>query len=70
MSVGIPFLVLFTFTFVSFITNVCRNSIISFIYLHFNQFPLVMKLIKVKVNKTKNRIPTDISDETGESEGK
>jgi hypothetical protein len=29
-----------------------------------------MKLIKVKVNKTKNRIPTDISDETGESEGK
>jgi hypothetical protein len=29
-----------------------------------------MKLIKVKVNKTKNRIPTDISDETDESEGK
>jgi hypothetical protein len=29
-----------------------------------------MKLTKVKVNKTKNRIPTDISDETGESEGK
>jgi hypothetical protein len=40
MSVGILFLVLFTFT------------------------------MKVKVNKTKNRIPTDISDETGESEGK
>ena len=31
---------------------------------------LVMKLMKVKVNKTKNRIPTDISDETDESEGK
>ena len=31
---------------------------------------LVMKLMKVKVNQTKNRIPTDISDETGESEGK
>jgi hypothetical protein len=30
----------------------------------------LVKLIKVKVNKTKNRIPTDISDETGESEGK
>jgi hypothetical protein len=29
-----------------------------------------MKLTKVKVNKTKNRIPTDISDETDESEGK
>jgi hypothetical protein len=29
-----------------------------------------MKLVKVKVNKTKNRIPTDISDETDESEGK
>jgi hypothetical protein len=29
-----------------------------------------MKLMKVKVNKTKNRIPTDISDETDESEGK
>jgi hypothetical protein len=29
-----------------------------------------VKLIKVKVNKTKNRIPTDVSDETGESEGK
>jgi hypothetical protein len=29
-----------------------------------------MKLIKVKVNKTKNRIPTNISDETDESEGK
>ena len=31
---------------------------------------LVMKLMKVKVNKTKNRIPTDVSDETDESEGK
>ena len=31
---------------------------------------LVMKLTKVKVNKTKNRIPTDISDETDENEGK
>ena len=31
---------------------------------------LVMKLTKVKVNKTKNRIPTNISDETNESEGK
>jgi hypothetical protein len=31
---------------------------------------LVMKLTKVKVNKTKNRIPTDVSDETDESEGK
>ena len=31
---------------------------------------LVMKLVKVKVNKTKNRIPTDISDETDESKGK
>jgi hypothetical protein len=30
----------------------------------------MMKLMKVKVNKTKNRIPTDISDETDESEGK
>jgi hypothetical protein len=29
-----------------------------------------MKLTKVKVNKTENRIPTDISDETDESEGK
>jgi hypothetical protein len=29
-----------------------------------------MKLVKVKVNKTKNRIPTNISDETDESEGK
>jgi hypothetical protein len=29
-----------------------------------------MKLTKVKVNKTKNRIPTNISDETDESEGK
>ena len=29
-----------------------------------------MKLMKVKVNKTKNRIPTNISDETDESEGK
>jgi hypothetical protein len=29
-----------------------------------------MKLMKVKVNKTKNRIPTDVSDETDESEGK
>jgi hypothetical protein len=29
-----------------------------------------MKLTKVKVNKTKNRIPTNVSDETGESEGK
>jgi hypothetical protein len=29
-----------------------------------------MKLMKVKVNKTKNRIPTDINDETDESEGK
>jgi hypothetical protein len=29
-----------------------------------------MKLTKVKVNKTKNKIPTDISDETDESEGK
>jgi hypothetical protein len=29
-----------------------------------------MKLTKVKVNKTKNRIPTDVSDETDESEGK
>jgi hypothetical protein len=29
-----------------------------------------MKLMKVKVNETKNRIPTDISDETDESEGK
>jgi hypothetical protein len=43
MSVGILFLVLFTFTLISF---------------------------KVKVNKTKNRIPTDVSDETDESEGK
>ena len=25
-----------------------------------------MKLTKVKVNKTKNRIPTDVSDETDE----
>jgi hypothetical protein len=31
---------------------------------------LVMKLTKVKVNKTKNRIPTNVSDETNESEGK
>jgi hypothetical protein len=31
---------------------------------------LVMKLTKVKVNKTKNRIPTNVSDETDESEGK
>ena len=31
---------------------------------------LVMKLTKVKVSKTKNRIPTDISDETDESEDK
>jgi hypothetical protein len=31
---------------------------------------LVMKLTKVKVNKTKNRIPTVVSDETDESEGK
>ena len=31
---------------------------------------LVMKLTKVKVKKTKNRIPTDVSDETDESEGK
>jgi hypothetical protein len=31
---------------------------------------LVMKLMKVKVNKTKNRIPTNVSDETDESEGK
>jgi hypothetical protein len=31
---------------------------------------LVMKLTKVKVNKTKNRIPTEVSDETDESEGK
>jgi hypothetical protein len=30
----------------------------------------VTKLMKVKVNKTKNRIPTDVSDETDESEGK
>jgi hypothetical protein len=29
-----------------------------------------MKLVKVKVKKTKNRIPTDVSDETDESEGK
>jgi hypothetical protein len=29
-----------------------------------------MKLTKVKVNKTKNGIPTDISYETDESEGK
>jgi hypothetical protein len=29
-----------------------------------------MKLRKVKVNKTKNRITTDVSDETEESEGK
>jgi hypothetical protein len=29
-----------------------------------------MKLTKVKVNKTKNRIPTNVSDETNESEGK
>jgi hypothetical protein len=29
-----------------------------------------MKLTKVKVNKTKNRIPTNVSDETDESEGK
>ena len=29
-----------------------------------------MKLMKVKVNKTKNRIHTDVSDETDESEGK
>jgi hypothetical protein len=29
-----------------------------------------MKLMKVKVNKTKNRIPTNVSDETDESEGK
>jgi hypothetical protein len=29
-----------------------------------------MKLMKVKVNKTKNRIPTEVSDETDESEGK
>jgi hypothetical protein len=27
-------------------------------------------VMKVKVNKTKNRIPTDVSDETDESEGK
>jgi hypothetical protein len=31
---------------------------------------IVMKLTKVKVNKTKNRIPTNVSDETDESEGK
>jgi hypothetical protein len=31
---------------------------------------LVMKLMKVKVNQTKNRIPTNVSDETDESEGK
>ena len=31
---------------------------------------LVMKLTKVKVNKTKNRIPTNVSDETDEREGK
>jgi hypothetical protein len=29
-----------------------------------------MKMTKVKVNKTKNRIPTNVSDETDESEGK
>jgi hypothetical protein len=29
-----------------------------------------MKLVKVKVKKTKNRIPTDVSDETDESEGR
>jgi hypothetical protein len=29
-----------------------------------------MKLTKVKVNKTKNRIPTNVSDETDEREGK
>jgi hypothetical protein len=29
-----------------------------------------MKLMKMKVNKTKNRIPTDVCDETDESEGK
>jgi hypothetical protein len=29
-----------------------------------------MKLMKVKVNQTKNRIPTNVSDETDESEGK
>jgi hypothetical protein len=29
-----------------------------------------MKLMKVKANKTKNRILTDGSDETDESEGK
>jgi hypothetical protein len=29
-----------------------------------------MKLTKGKVSKTKNRIPTDVSDETDESEDK
>jgi hypothetical protein len=29
-----------------------------------------MKLMKVKINKTKNRIPTDVGDETDESEDK
>jgi hypothetical protein len=31
---------------------------------------IVMKLTKVKVSKTKNRIPTNVSDETDENEGK